>query len=223
MLTQIYGITCVEDATAVDLLGPDHVGVVVDEGIDTWDSVDDDTAMAIAGALHHARIVALSLSTEPDRIAATADLLHPAFVHLARAHLMDDVVLEIVREHVAPAALMLTVPVTGAGSVEVAQRLERIADVLLLDSRDPGSGVVGATGLTHDWTISRRVVEAVGVPVILAGGLGPDNVVDAIRRVDPAGVDSETHTSHVHDRRRKDLRKVEAFIAAARAAIREQR
>ena len=41
----------------------------------------------------------------------------------------------------------------------------------------------GAVGLIHDWTISRRIAELVGTPVILAGGLGPDNVADAIRAV----------------------------------------
>lgn len=216
MLTQIYGITTVGDASDVDHLRPDHIGVVVDEGLGTWDSVDDETATAIAGAITHARIVALSLSTDPDRISTTASLLGPAFVHLARAHLMDDTTLTALRERLAPAGLMLTVPVTGVESLATATRLDGLADLLLLDSRDPGSGVVGATGLTHDWTVSSRIVATTRTPVILAGGLGPDNVADAIARVAPAGVDSETHTSRTDDRRRKDLAKVEAFLDAAR-------
>ena len=71
--------------------------------------------------------------------------------------------------------------------------------------------------MTHDWTISRRIVELVRTPVILAGGLGPDNVADAIRAVRPAGVDSKTKTdrdgSHA-----KDLGRVRRFRDAARAA-----
>jgi phosphoribosylanthranilate isomerase len=82
---------------------------------------------------------------------------------------------------------------------------------------DPRTGVVGATGLTHDWSWSRDIVEAVSVPVILAGGLGPDNVREAIEAVHPAGVDSETNTSRTDDRRRKDLDKVRTFIERARA------
>lgn len=65
---------------------------------------------------------------------------------------------------------------------------------------------------------SIRIVTSAQRPVILAGGLGPDNVADAIAQVRPAGVDSETRTSSDSDRRRKDLAKVERFIDLARAA-----
>jgi phosphoribosylanthranilate isomerase len=218
VLTQIYGLTTVDDAVAVDRLRPDHVGIVVDEGIDTWDLVDEDTALAIAAAVRHARVVALSLSTAPDRIAATADLLRPAVIHLARAHLMAPGALAAVRERVAPAELMLTVPVIDDGALDVAARLGGHGDWLLLDSSHPGTGVVGATGLVHDWTVSARIVAAATAPVVLAGGLGPRNVADAIRAVGPAGVDSETRTSRDDDRRRKDLDKVEAFLAAVASA-----
>jgi hypothetical protein len=59
VLTQIYGLTTVTDALAVDRLGADHLGVVVDEGIATWDRVDEETAKAIARAVQHARLIAL--------------------------------------------------------------------------------------------------------------------------------------------------------------------
>lgn len=220
VLTQIYGLTTVIDAVAVDRLGPDHVGVVVDEGLPTWDSVDEATAVAIAGSLEDARLVALSLSTAPDRVLATARLLRPAIIHLARAHEMSASALSELREAVAPAQLMLTVPVTGEESIHDAARLAALGDYLLLDTAHPTSGVVGATGLVHDWELSAQIVASVDRPVVLAGGLGPDNVTAAIRQVRPAGVDSETRTSHDGDRRRKDLGKVEAFLANARSAVR---
>ena len=56
-----------------------------------------------------------------------------------------------------------------------------VADWLLLDTQEPDAPVIGATGKTHDWALSRAIVEAVEIPVVLAGGLGPDNVVEAIR------------------------------------------
>jgi phosphoribosylanthranilate isomerase len=219
VLTQIYGLTTVADAVAVDRLEPDHIGVVVDEGIDTWDSVDEPTAFAIAGAVRNARLVGLSLSTEPDRILATADALGAAIVHLARAHDMPSATVESVRESLAPRELMLTVPVRDGDSLAVAHRLGAFADFLLLDSAHPSSGVVGATGLVHDWNLSAEIVAAASCPVFLAGGLGPENVSEAIRRVRPAGVDSETRTSRTDDRRRKDMSKVEEFIALARSAL----
>ena len=99
-----------------------------------------------------------------------------------------------------------------------ATRLAEFADYLLLDSSHPLTGIVGATGLVHDWDASARIVDRAQCPVILAGGLGPDNVADTIAQVRPAGVDSETRTSRDSDRRRKDLAKVERFIDQARAA-----
>ena len=215
-MTQIYGLTTVADARDVDRLCPDHVGVVVDEGKDAWDSVDEVTAVAIAGTVENARVVALSLSTDPERIRATTALLRPAVLHLARAHQMESETLARLRDQVAPSELMLTVPVVREEALAVASRLAPIADCLLLDSMHPKTGVVGATGLVHDWSVSARIVEEVACPVVLAGGVGPENVSEAIYRVRPAGVDSETRTSRDDNRRRKDLTKVEAFISHAR-------
>ncbi len=217
VFVQVYGITTAEDAAAVDRLGPDSVGVVLDEGIPTWDSVDADTARAIVRALPHVRVVALSLSTDADRILATVTTIGPDIVHLARAEAMDEATLQRIRAKVEPAQLMLTVPVDGPGALDVARRLSDVGDCLLLDTKHPDTGVVGASGHTHDWSISAGIVNTLDIPVVLAGGLGPDNVRDAITAVRPFGVDSETHTSLDSDRRRKDLAKVDAFIALARS------
>lgn len=116
--------------------------------------------------------------------------------------------------------IMCTIPVLGADAVSDARRYEDVADFLLLDTMDPATSVVGATGQTHDWDVSAAVVTAVHTPVVLAGGLGPDNVTAAaVARVRPAGVDSETHTSRADDRRRKDPERVRAFVRAARARV----
>ena len=219
MLVQIYGLTTVADAVDVDRLDVDHIGVVVDEGIDTWDSVDELTAQAIARNVKHSRLVALSLSTVPNRVVATAALLKPSIVHLARAHQMPTATLGKLREQLAPTQVMLTVPVLGEEDLAQATRLAEVADYLLLDSSHPLTGIVGATGVVHDWNVSARIVASAQCPVILAGGLGPHNVANAITQVRPAGVDSETRTSSDRNRRRKDLAKVEAFIDQAHGAV----
>ena len=76
---------------------------------------------------------------------------------------------------------------------------------------------IGAAGITHDWSIDRRIKEAVSVPVVLAGGLGPDNVEAAIAAVHPDGVDSLTATSVKENGIlvRKDIEKVRAFCEKA--------
>src|SRR5947207_501829 len=97
--------------------------------------------------------------------------------------------------------------------------LTQIYEVSTPSEADAISGLgidhVGVLGVTHDWNISRHIVETVRTPVILAGGLGPDNVVDAILAVKPAGVDSKTRTDF-GDTHTKDLTKVAAFNKAAK-------
>jgi phosphoribosylanthranilate isomerase len=109
---------------------------------------------------------------------------------------------------------MRSVPVVGEESIAIAQSYEAIADYVLLDSHSVSDRQIGALGVTHDWDISRRIVELLKIPVILAGGLGPDNVSEAIKVVRPAGVDSKTRTdkegSHA-----KDLDRVRRFVEAA--------
>jgi phosphoribosylanthranilate isomerase len=217
VLVQIYGITTLEDAVAVDRLEPDTIGVVLDEGLGTWDSVDADTARRIAAAVTRARVVALSLSVDPAVVLATLRTLDPDILHLARAHEMSSASLEEIRGSIGSVQLMLTVPVDSKGSLSVAGRMAASADYLLLDTKHPESGIVGATGETHDWGVSAEIVRATDTPTVLAGGLGPHNVRDAIAHVSPFGVDSETRTSQETDRRRKDMAKVEQFIALARA------
>ena len=218
MFVQIYGITTPEDAEMVNALVPDNVGVVLDEGFKTWDGVDDVTARMIVSELTDATIVALSLATERDRILRTVDVVSPGVVHLVRAgQEMPPELLASLRDELVPIKLMLTVPVLNEASVVRAQSLAGAADYLLLDSAHPQSGQVGATGLVHDWRLSRRIVESCAAPIVLAGGLGPTNVREAIEAVRPYGVDSETKTSRDENRRRKDPERLRLFIERARS------
>ena len=88
-------------------------------------------------------------------------------------------------------ALVQVIHVTGPESVDEARSVSASVDALLLDSGNQKLAVkeLGGTGRTHDWRISRKIVEAVGVPVFLAGGLTPENVATAMREVRPFGLD----------------------------------
>jgi phosphoribosylanthranilate isomerase len=99
-------------------------------------------------------------------------------------------------------------------------------DFLLLDTslgedQDPVPGWVGVTGKTHDWAVSQAIIEQCQTPVILAGGLDPENVAEAIRIVRPWAVDSCTGLDLY--RGKKDLPKCKAFIARAHEAAAELR
>ena len=90
-------------------------------------------------------------------------------------------------------------------------------DAFITDTYDPETGRSGATGKVHDWSVSLELVKCSLKPVILAGGLGPDNVAAAIRQVGPAGVDSHTGVEGADGR--KDPGLVRAFVDNARNAF----
>jgi phosphoribosylanthranilate isomerase len=119
------------------------------------------------------------------------------------------------REMLSGIKLMPVVHVSGPESVEMASRYAPHSDMLLLDSGAPNADVpvLGGTGKTHDWSVSAEVVRAVDIPVFLAGGLKAENVAEAIRRVNPAGVDI---CSGVRIDGMLDEDKLERFITAIR-------
>jgi phosphoribosylanthranilate isomerase len=88
-------------------------------------------------------------------------------------------------------SLVQVVHVRGVESLDEALSVAPRVDALLLDSGDQSLAVkeLGGTGRTHDWRVSRRIVEASPVPVFLAGGLRPENVAGAIEAVRPFGLD----------------------------------
>jgi len=87
--------------------------------------------------------------------------------------------------------LVQVIHVRDPQSIEEALAVAPYVDALLLDSGNQSAPVkeLGGTGRTHDWSLSRRIREAVEVPIFLAGGLNSGNVVEAIREVGPFALD----------------------------------
>ena len=87
--------------------------------------------------------------------------------------------------------LVQVIHVTGPESVDEAIAVASHVDAILLDSGNQSLAIkeLGGTGRTHDWTLSRKIREAIEVPLFLAGGLNPANVSTAIREVQPFGID----------------------------------
>ncbi|HVR68489.1 MAG TPA: phosphoribosylanthranilate isomerase [Verrucomicrobiae bacterium] len=111
--------------------------------------------------------------------------------------------------------IVQVVHVTGDAAVEEARRIAGRVDALLLDSGNPTLEIkeLGGTGRTHDWNRSRQIVESVKCPVFLAGGLNHRNILDAVRQVQPYGVDICTG---VRTEGRLDPLKLTDFFAAIR-------
>ncbi len=102
-----------------------------------------------------------------------------------------------------------------------AQAHAPFVDAFLTDTFDPVSGASGATGKAHDWAVSRGLVQALalelGRPLILAGGLNPGNVAQAVAAVRPAGVDAHTGLENAFGD--KDEALVRRFVAEAARAL----
>jgi phosphoribosylanthranilate isomerase len=113
--------------------------------------------------------------------------------------------------------LVQVVHVTSEESIDEARRVASDVDAILLDSGNQKLAVkeLGGTGRTHDWDLSRKIVESVPVPVFLAGGLRRDNIAEAIRQVRPFGVDL---CSSLRTEGKLDEAKVAEFFRAAREA-----
>jgi len=99
--------------------------------------------------------------------------------------------LRALRQALPGVRLVQVIHMVGPASVDEALEVATEVDALLLDSGNPTLAVkeLGGTGRIHDWETSRRIRELSPIPVFLAGGLRPENVVEAVRRVGPFGVD----------------------------------
>jgi phosphoribosylanthranilate isomerase len=112
--------------------------------------------------------------------------------------------------------IYVAISVVGDESIAFAKDFENSADAVILDSVNKETGARGGTGKTHDWSVSKRIVQSTSLPVILAGGLNPVNVVPAIKAVRPYAVDVNTGVSNPDGT--KDFLRVKGFVVRAKSA-----
>lgn len=221
MIVQLYTMQSAEEAIACIEAGADHVGLTPPQGLPG--ELPSLAAMReiVLAVGDRARCVTLTVDLDPERVAELVEVVRPAILHLCPLeHDVSPAAVAALRARLPDTPMMQAVSVTGPESVAVARAYAEVADYLILDTQAPDIPGIGASGRTHDWSVSRAIVEAVRVPVILAGGLSPENVADAVRAVRPWGVDSLTHTNRPLPGGgfRKDVGRVAAFAAAARGA-----
>ncbi len=206
MKVQIYTMQSVEEALAVIDAGAYHVGLTPSE-LGLPGEINFETAASIAAAVRtqragQAKSVALSVETEVEPIVEMVRAVKPDIVHLCGpGELPASPEVEQLRrrltenEGTSQVEIMQAISVDGPGAVDRARAFEPVVDYIILDTQDADIPGIGASGAVHDWSVSRRIVDAVAVPVILAGGLSPGNVGEAVKVVHPWAVDSLTHTN----------------------------
>lgn len=182
------------------------------------DLTESAAAEIIRGLPKHAHGILISYQNKADEIIAFCDQLGTRYVQLHG----DIECAELMKlKRARPDFYVIKSLVIGEHSTDVLKsmiaELADWVDAFITDTYDPKTGASGATGKTHDWSISRELVALSPKPVILAGGLNADNVRAAIESVRPAGVD--THTGVESPDGRKDPALVQRFMDEARAAF----
>jgi phosphoribosylanthranilate isomerase len=209
-------ICCIEShdaARAAAAAGADALGFVSAMPSGPGVIGEDRIAQIVAAAPRGPHKFLLTCATTADVIAAQVRRCHVDTVQL-----VDDVApAQVARLRDLCAGLQVVQVIHVRGDIALAEAAAAAAhaDALLLDSGDPAAArkVLGGTGRTHDWELSRRIRESVTVPVWLAGGLTPANVAAAVAAVAPYGVDV---CSGVRTDGLLDEAKVAAFVQAAR-------
>ena len=210
------------DAIMCAQAGTDFVGLVSDGASLLPGSLDYGAARAVFAAVpERVMKVALSIEQDVDAVKEMVTAVEPDVLHLAGAPFTVEQIINL-RAAIPTVKIMQAIPMNTGDPIILARHFQAVCDYFLLDTNDPDADDIGATGQTHDWNVSARLVQAIHIPVILAGGLSADNVAAAIKRVRPWGVDSfsltnvsgTSHGSAV----RKDPDKVKAFISNAKSA-----
>lgn len=211
---QIAGISSLDEALEAEKAGADALGFTVRLPHGVHDGLTEAKARGIIAALPP--FIASVCITYVDNAVEAADLCRYLGVSTVQLHgEFASRELEMLRAAMPHLKIIRPVLVTGEEALAAARSLERRVDAIILDTYDPSTGRRGATGKTHDWRLSRRIVESARVPIILAGGLTPENVAEAIRSVRPWAVDVHSGVEEADGTR--SLRKLRDFVAAAKA------
>lgn len=217
---QIAGIKSNEEAQMIADSGATHLGFPFGLDVHAEDTTMEEASQIISRLPRFVHPVLITYYDAALQIKQTMDKLGCRIVQL--------------HGHVAPTETrklrkifpgveiwksLVVHPEKPEGSLQVLQQYEAFVDAFITDTFDPDTGASGATGKTHDWNISREIIIRSQKPVIVAGGLNPKNVGEAIRAVRPAGVD--VHTGVENQAGFKEERLVQDFVHNARKAFAE--
>jgi phosphoribosylanthranilate isomerase len=245
-IVQIYEIQTPDEARAVIGLGVEHIGSVVTSCDNRHDPVIRETVSVVRkmGAVSSL----IPLYSNPEAVFDTLAYYRPHIVHFCdwldgRNSISVDAALQLqaaVKQRFPEVYIMRSIPIGQKGDANseailaLAARMEPQSDYFLTDTmvvgpggaandEQPVVGFVGITGLPCDWSVAAQLVDRSRIPVILAGGISPENVAEGIRQVRPFGVDSCTCTNAVDKsghpiRFEKDLERIKALVSETHRA-----
>ena len=248
IVVQIYEVQTPSEAEKLMALGVDNIGSVLVSEADWQVPPIRETIQMVqeSGALSSL----IPLFNRSEALYRALDYYRPDIVHFCEeltdaatgTNIQDNLLVlqQDVKDKFPEIKIMRSIPIAPPGfservpTLELARRFEAVSDyfltdTLLLNTSDvqtvdqPVKGFVGITGKICDWSMAAKLVATSRIPVILAGGIAPENVFEGIRHVRPAGIDSCTRTN-ANDfegssvRFKKDLDKVKRLVEETRRA-----
>lgn len=236
-ISQIYEIQTPDEAEKLIEIGVDHIGSVLLSEEDWKVSSVKDTIRVVSQSGSKSSLIPLFNTAE--MVFRTLEYYQPDIVHfcenLASPNQTAQDLIDLqksVKQRFPQIRIMRSVPIAQKGmadkipSLEIAKMFELysdffLTDTLILTSSQPVKGFVGITGKTCDWDVAAKLVTQSRIPVILAGGLSPENVREGILHTRPAGADTCTATNAIDEkgnpiRFKKDLAKVRQFVEQCR-------
>lgn len=212
---QVAGIRDLEEARMLLACGVDMIGFPLRLPVHAED-ITEAGARDVIRALDSTACVLITYEEDPDELVRLCRYLCVSTVQL-HADVAPDVLARIKNSSDLNIIKSYVVGRDHTTPEDFARDYTPVCDAFITDTFDPATGACGATGRVHDWALSRRLVEASLRPVILAGGLNPSNVREAVLAVRPAAVDA--HTGVEGPDGAKDAALVRAFVDQARAGF----
>ncbi len=207
MNVKVCGITSQGDAGMVLEAGADAIGVIIGVPVETPRKITLERAAEIRDSVSHISHTFIAVLM-PETVGEVVDAcvrLEPDGVQLHGTESQD--FLRELQERVS-CRIIKSIHVSDDVDMDYVKSVSEYADMLLLDTK--AGGKVGGTGAQHDYGLDRKIREETGKRIILAGGLNPDNVADAVKAVKPYAVDVSSGVES--EPGKKDPEKVRKFM-----------
>lgn len=208
---KICGITNSEDAIVAAESGADAIGVIVDVPVETPRKVSIEKAGEILASapLFASRVIVL-MPKNIEYAVDIADKLNPDIIQLHGNESLDFI--SKLKKDIT-ADIIKVLHVDNTTKINDIIKYAEISDAILIDTKF--GNLAGGTGKTHDWRKSKMICDMIKpTPLILSGGLNPENVSDAINAVNPYAVDVSSGVESMPGK--KDARKIDEFIKIAK-------
>lgn len=211
LVVKICGLSTPETVTAALEAGADMVGFVF------FPKSPRNVSLEAAGRLAalargRAQVVALTVDADDALLAGIVAAVRPDWLQL-HGHESAERVAVVRARYARP--VMKAFGIRAADDLRAATGYGAVADRLLFDAKPPQNAALpGGNGVSFDWNLLANIDPA--RPFMLSGGLGIDNVGEAVRRTRPFGVDVSSGVESAPGL--KDPARIAAFVAAARQA-----